>query len=112
MTSVTPSPPVDPQLKTPMRTRRRHGRAFICIPCATRYAPAKPPDTGAICDEKRQYVPPSGPAWTTLKPFEGPWPDAGVLTNVRFAPLIGCKSPLIGHSEFTLIRRDISELLK
>jgi hypothetical protein len=28
--------------------------AFICFPCGTQYTPtAKPPDTGAICDEVR-----------------------------------------------------------
>ena len=45
--------------------------AFICTTCGTQYAPtAKPPDACAICDEERQFVPPSGQAWTTLKRLE------------------------------------------
>jgi hypothetical protein len=42
--------------------------AFICTACGTQYAPSeKPPAQCAICDEERQYVPPSGQSWTTLK---------------------------------------------
>jgi hypothetical protein len=42
--------------------------AFICTACGTQYAPNdKPPAQCAICEEERQYVPPSGQSWTTLK---------------------------------------------
>ena len=45
--------------------------AFICTTCGTQYAPTPdPPDACAICDEERQFVPPSGQAWTTLKRLE------------------------------------------
>jgi hypothetical protein len=41
--------------------------AFICTACGTQYAPSdKPPAHCAICEEERQYVPPSGQGWTTL----------------------------------------------
>jgi len=40
--------------------------AFICITCGTQFAPSeKAPERCPICDEDRQYVPPSGQAWTT-----------------------------------------------
>ena len=42
--------------------------AFICTACGTQYAPSdKPPAQCAICEEERQYVPPAGQSWTTLK---------------------------------------------
>ena len=42
--------------------------AFICTACGTQYAPSeKPPAQCAICEEERQYVPPGGQTWTTLK---------------------------------------------
>jgi hypothetical protein len=44
--------------------------AFICTACGTQYAPSeKPPAQCAICEEERQYVPPAGQGWTTLKPL-------------------------------------------
>lgn len=40
--------------------------AFICTACGTQYAPgAAPPAQCTICEEERQYVPPSGQGWTT-----------------------------------------------
>ena len=42
--------------------------AFICTACGTQYAPGeKPPPQCTICEEERQYVPPAGQSWTTLK---------------------------------------------
>jgi hypothetical protein len=42
--------------------------AFICTACGTQYAPSEtPPAQCRICEEERQYVPPSGQSWTTLK---------------------------------------------
>jgi len=41
--------------------------AFICTACGTQYPPADtPPAHCVICEEERQYVPPSGQGWTTL----------------------------------------------
>lgn len=38
----------------------------ICRECGTSYAPSPlPPPRCAICDDERQYVPPTGQAWTT-----------------------------------------------
>jgi hypothetical protein len=39
----------------------------ICITCGTQFAASDvPPSSCAICEDSRQYVPPSGQAWTTL----------------------------------------------
>jgi hypothetical protein len=41
--------------------------AFICTACGTQYPDsAAPPKQCAICEEERQYVPPTGQSWTTL----------------------------------------------
>jgi hypothetical protein len=51
-----------------MRDRETRMDAFICTACGTQYAPSdKPPTQCAICEEERQYVPPAGQTWTTLK---------------------------------------------
>jgi len=42
--------------------------AFICNTCGTQYAPTdKAPAACPICDDERQYVPPSGQSWITLE---------------------------------------------
>jgi hypothetical protein len=42
--------------------------AFICNTCGQQYAEsAAPPPACVICDDERQYVPPSGQTWTTLE---------------------------------------------
>jgi hypothetical protein len=39
----------------------------ICTTCGTQFAASDgPPDRCPICDDSRQYVPPSGQGWTTL----------------------------------------------
>ncbi len=41
--------------------------AFICTACGTQYPPGdQPPKACPICEEERQYVPPTGQSWTTL----------------------------------------------
>jgi hypothetical protein len=41
--------------------------SFLCVTCGTQFAPSdKAPERCPICDEPRQFVPPSGQAWTTL----------------------------------------------
>lgn len=41
--------------------------AFICTACGTQYPDsASPPNACVICEEERQFVPPSGQSWTTL----------------------------------------------
>jgi hypothetical protein len=43
-------------------------RHFICTACGTQYAQsAQAPAHCVICEEERQYVPPRGQTWTTLK---------------------------------------------
>jgi len=42
--------------------------SFICIACGTQFAPTGgPPALCAICQDPRQFVPPSGQQWTTLE---------------------------------------------
>src|ERR1700737_2307453 len=68
--------------------------AFICTTCGTQYAPtAKLPDACAICDEERQFVPPTGQAWTTLKRLERShmptFRDEAGLIRIVIAPAFG-----------------------
>ncbi len=43
----------------------------ICITCGTQFAASDaPPASCPICDEPRQYVPPTGQAWTTLEALQ------------------------------------------
>jgi hypothetical protein len=39
----------------------------ICQACGTQFASPAPPDACPICTDERQFVPPSGQAWTTLR---------------------------------------------
>lgn len=40
--------------------------AFICVTCGTQFPPSEAaPARCPICDDERQYVPPSGQGWTT-----------------------------------------------
>jgi len=42
--------------------------AFICTACGTQYPPSDAaPKQCTICEEERQYVPPTGQSWTTLE---------------------------------------------
>jgi hypothetical protein len=42
--------------------------AFICTACGTQHPPSEaPPPQCLICEEERQYVPPTGQSWTTLQ---------------------------------------------
>ncbi|HEY6362002.1 MAG TPA: hypothetical protein VIX63_12895, partial [Vicinamibacterales bacterium] len=43
----------------------------ICVTCGTQFAASDvPPSSCPICDDSRQYVPPSGQAWTTLETLQ------------------------------------------
>lgn len=42
-------------------------QTHICSTCGTGWPPAEaPPDACPICEDERQYVPPTGQSWTTL----------------------------------------------
>lgn len=70
-------------------------QAFICVTCGTQYPPAStPPARCAICDEERQYVPPTGQGWTTQEKLAlthvNGWREYepgvfGLVTQPRFA---------------------------
>lgn len=41
---------------------------FICVTCGTQYPSSDaPPQTCPICEDARQFLPPTGQAWTTLE---------------------------------------------
>ncbi|HET7216686.1 MAG TPA: hypothetical protein VFJ02_01500 [Vicinamibacterales bacterium] len=45
--------------------------AYICTACGTQHAASRtPPDACAICVDERQYVPPTGQGWTTLRELQ------------------------------------------
>jgi hypothetical protein len=78
-------------------------QAFICTTCGTQYPPGdKPPPSCPICDDGRQYVPPSGQGWTTQDKLAVTHVNAwhqyepgivGVATQPRFA--IGQRAVLL-----------------
>jgi hypothetical protein len=44
---------------------------WICTTCGTQFAASEtPPPNCPVCDDSRQYVPPSGQAWTTLEALQ------------------------------------------
>jgi hypothetical protein len=46
--------------------------AYICTACGTQYPPSDtPPAQCVICEEERQYVPPSGQSWITPERLAG-----------------------------------------
>src|SRR5690242_21152083 len=68
--------------------------AFICTTCGTQYVPsAVPPPRCLICEDERQYVPPTGQGWTTLarlrKTHMATFRDDGGLIGVGMAPNFG-----------------------
>lgn len=65
--------------------------AFICTTCGTQHAPSRePPSACAICTDERQYVPPSGQAWTTLEQLRSSHASSlrqeGELMGIGIAP--------------------------
>lgn len=68
--------------------------AFICTACGTQYLPSDtPPPACRICDDERQYIPPSGQGWTTLERLQqSHFPtlrhDAAIL-GIGMAPHFG-----------------------
>ncbi|KIJ49271.1 hypothetical protein M422DRAFT_247078 [Sphaerobolus stellatus SS14] len=44
---------------------------LICGACGTQFEGPNPPCRCHICDDPRQYVPPSGQSWTNLKEMQG-----------------------------------------
>lgn len=68
--------------------------AFICTTCGTQYALSeKPPAQCVICEEERQFVLPTGQAWTTLarlrKTHMATFHDDGGLLGVGMSPNFG-----------------------
>lgn len=68
--------------------------AFICTTCGTQYAPSEaPPPACIICEEERQFVPPTGQAWTTLsrlqKTHMPTFSDESGIIGIGNAPAFG-----------------------
>jgi glyoxylase-like metal-dependent hydrolase (beta-lactamase superfamily II) len=78
-------------------------QALICTTCGTQYEPSEqPPAACLICDEERQFVPPSGQAWTTLPKLR----TTHMATFRHEAELIGIgTSPLFGIGQRALLVR-------
>ncbi len=84
---------------------------WICSTCGVQYPPAQqPPDGCPICEDARQWVPPSGQEWTTLPSmrakFRNSWKqeEQGVLsmkTEPNFA--IGQQAFLIQSAEGNIL---------
>ena len=70
-------------------------QAFICTTCGTQYPPADaPPARCPICEDERQFVPPTGQGWTTQEKLAvdrvNGWHQyepgiIGIATQPRFA---------------------------
>jgi glyoxylase-like metal-dependent hydrolase (beta-lactamase superfamily II) len=77
--------------------------AVICTTCGTQYeASEQPPSRCLICDEERQFVPPSGQGWTTLPKLR----TTHIATFRHEAELIGIgSSPLFGIGQRALLVR-------
>ena len=78
----------------------------ICVTCGTQFAPTDgPPPSCPICDDPRQYVPPSGQAWTTLGDLAADHANAlrdeGGLTGIGTEPhfAIGQRALLVPAGE-------------
>ncbi|PWY88528.1 metallo-beta-lactamase family protein [Aspergillus heteromorphus CBS 117.55] len=66
------SDPLDPHLDL-----------IICSTCGTQFSTPSPPPNCKICDDPRQYIPPTGQTWTTLRTLHNASPT---YTNI-FTPL-------------------------
>ena len=82
----------------------------ICVTCGTQFAPTDgPPPSCPICDDPRQYVPPSGQAWTTLGDLAPDHANAlrddGGLTGIGTEPhfAIGQRALLVPYGSSNLL---------
>jgi glyoxylase-like metal-dependent hydrolase (beta-lactamase superfamily II) len=92
--------------------------AFICTACGTQFAQsAEPPAACAICQDARQYIPPSGQNWTTLEKLRASHRNCfrqyepnlfGIGTTPEFA--IGQRALLLRTSEGNVLWDCISLL--
>jgi hypothetical protein len=77
-------------------------QAWICTTCGTQYAPAEQPAACSICDEERQFVPPTGQHWTSLAQLR----KSHMATFRREEELIGIgTSPAFGIGQRALLVR-------
>ena len=82
----------------------------ICVACGTRFAASEgPPPSCPICDDPRQYVPPTGQAWTTPAELAAGHANAirddGGLTGIGTEPhfAIGQRALLVPHGDRHLL---------
>lgn len=68
---------------------------WLCATCGVEHAPAaEPPSQCAICEDERQYVPPTGQRWTTLPELRGE--EHRVEVNPVDEHLWGIRAPGVG----------------
>ncbi len=92
--------------------------AFICTACGTQYPGSNStPVQCVICEEERQYVPPSGQGWTTLEQMRGKYRNSfqqyepgitGIGTEPHFA--IGQRAILIQTPDGNVLWDCIAQL--
>ena len=84
--------------------------AFVCVTCGTQFTESEAePAACPICEDERQFVPPSGQAWTTLEELRRDRSNllqeegelVGIGTDPAFA--IGQRALLVPHGERTLM---------
>jgi hypothetical protein len=83
---------------------------FICVTCGTQFAETEaPPAACPICTDPRQYVPPQGQQWTTLRELAASHENAirdqgglvGIGTEPKFA--IGQRALLVPFRDSNLL---------
>ena len=83
---------------------------YICVTCGTQFSEsADPPNSCPICEDPRQYVPPSGQRWTTLAELtadhENEIRPEGELTGIGTSPsfAIGQRALLVPFGDSNLL---------
>src|SRR3712207_1318444 len=84
--------------------------APVCVTCGTQFAEADtPPAACPICEDPRQYVPPDGQKWTTLRKLRHAHATEvradGELEGIGMSPsfAIGQRALLVPHGERPLM---------
>jgi glyoxylase-like metal-dependent hydrolase (beta-lactamase superfamily II) len=83
---------------------------FVCVTCGAQFAEGdSEPPACPVCQDERQYVPPTGQAWTTLEQLRRDRGnlvrDEGDLVGIGTDPpfAIGQRALLVPHGERTLL---------
>ena len=78
--------------------------AFICITCGTQYAPTStPPAACLICDEERQFVPPSGQDLEEVHQAYVAMAASGIVTEAQSAVFAAVSKRLLNEARVEAI---------